>query len=177
MSNIEEQVILVDEQDNELGTMGKLEVHQQGILHRAISVFIFNDQRELLLHQRASTKYHSGGLWTNTCCSHPRPGEKVEDAAVRRLNEEMGLVCSLTKAFDFTYRAQLDGGLTEHELDHVFIGYTSATPQPDPVEVMDWKWIGIHDLQNTLHKSPENFTAWFRLIAERIFQTVTDRES
>lgn len=172
MISVEEQVILVDEQDNELGTMGKLEAHQQGILHRAISVFIFNDQRELLLHQRASTKYHSGGLWTNTCCSHPRPGEKVEDAAVRRLNEEMGLVCSLTKAFDFTYRAQLDGGLTEHELDHVFIGYGNTDPQPDPAEVMNWKWMHQRELKQLLDQYPEQFTAWFNMIAERVFQFI-----
>src|SRR5215468_430433 len=115
-----EQVILVNELDEEIGTMEKLSAHEQGVLHRAISVFIFNEKGEMLLQQRASRKYHSGGLWTNACCSHPHPGEATHAAALRRLKEEMGFETSLKKAFDFVYKTSFDNGLTEHEFDHVF---------------------------------------------------------
>lgn len=168
MMRPEELVVLVDENDQETGRMEKMEAHRRGVLHRALSVFVFNADNELLLHRRALTKYHSGGLWTNTCCSHPRPDEAVEAAAVRRLGEEMGMHASLTKQFHFVYRAELDHNLIEHELDHVFVGYSSATPQPDPAEVMDWKWISRERLLHELQETPEQFTAWFRIIAERV---------
>ncbi|MCU0434419.1 MAG: isopentenyl-diphosphate Delta-isomerase [Bacteroidia bacterium] len=164
-----ENVVLVNENDQETGQMEKLEAHRLGLLHRAISVFVFNSRGELLIHRRALEKYHSGGLWTNTCCSHPRPGESTAHAAVRRLREEMGLECELTSQFQFIYRAELDHNLVEHELDHVFTGTSDTNPQPDPAEVMDWKWISRHELQTQLANEPEKFTAWFKIIAERAF--------
>lgn len=172
MNSTNEFVVLVDESDQEIGRMEKLEAHRRGLLHRALSVFVFNHSGELLLHRRAIEKYHSGGLWTNTCCSHPRPEEEVADAAVRRLREEMGMECTLTRSFDFIYRAELDHDLIEHELDHVFIGYTDHSPQPDPAEVMDWKWMSREALLKRLESHPEEFTAWFRLIAERVVSAV-----
>lgn len=169
MNSTNEFVVLVDENDRQTGLMEKLEAHQKGLLHRAISVFVFNSRGEMLIHRRALEKYHSGGLWTNTCCSHPRPDEDVAAAAVRRLSEEMGMSCTLTRSFDFIYRAELDHELTEHELDHVFTGTSDADPNPDPAEVMDWRWIGRNELHERLKAHPEEFTAWFRIIAERDF--------
>jgi isopentenyl-diphosphate Delta-isomerase len=168
MNSTNEFVVLVDTHDQEIGQMEKLEAHRKGLLHRAISVFVYNSSGALLIHRRALEKYHSGGLWTNTCCSHPRPGENVADAAVRRLSEEMGMSCTLTRAFDFVYRAELDHELTEHEFDHVFVGYSDQNPNPDPAEVMDWRWIGRNELLERLNTHPEEFTAWFRIIAERV---------
>lgn len=164
-----EFVILVDEQDQETGISEKLEAHKTGQLHRAISVFIFNSRNEMLLQKRAENKYHSGGLWTNACCSHPRPGEDTGGAAKRRLQEEMGLECnSLQFVFSFTYRASLDNKLIEHELDHVFIGRSDETPRPDPNEVAGYKWLPLEDIRKNLAKSPELYTYWFRLIFERV---------
>ena len=136
-----ENVILVDQEDQEIGVMEKMEAHEKGLLHRAFSIFLFNDEQELLIHQRALHKYHSGGLWTNTCCSHPRPGESIEAAAHRRLEEEMGIECEMEKMFSFIYKAPLDNMLTEHELDHGLIGYFSGTPSINKEEVADWKFI------------------------------------
>ena len=164
----EEQIILVDENDNEVGLMGKMDAHLQGRLHRAISVFIFNSKGELLLHQRADGKYHSGGLWTNTCCSHPRPGESALEAAHRRLKEEMGMQCHLQPAFRFLYKAVLDNHLTEHELDHVFVGTCDTAPVPDPTEVKDWKYMNEEQVSKELTVSPEKYTAWFKMIYPKL---------
>jgi len=165
---IEERVVLVDEFDQEMGTLGKLEAHVEGKLHRAISVFLFNDAGEMLLQQRALSKYHSGGLWSNACCSHPRPGELPLDAAERRLFEEMGIHCELEKVLEFTYRAVLDQGLTEHEFDHVFVGRFNAEPRPRPEEVCAWKWIDAETLEKEAASNPENYTAWFKIVLKQI---------
>ena len=161
-----ESVILVDEQDNETGVMEKLQAHVEGKLHRAISVFIFNSKKELLLQQRAEGKYHSANLWTNTCCSHPRPGENVYDAAMRRLKEEMGLVCGLKEAFSFVYKAHLDNELTEYEFDYVFTGVTDAVPVPDTGEIADWKYMSIEALETDIKANPGNYTEWFKICME-----------
>src|ERR1700709_1109503 len=142
-----EEVILVNENDEETGTIEKMEAHKQALLHRAFSVFVFNTKGEMLLQQRALGKYHSAGLWTNTCCSHPRPGEDVTDAAVRRLYEEMGMKCTLKEAFCFVYKAELDQNLTEHEYDHVFTGVSDDTPVPEPTEAGGWKYISADALE------------------------------
>ncbi len=157
----DEEVILVDEQDKAIGAGPKLEVHADGRLHRAFSVFVFNRAGQLLMHQRAETKYHSGGLWTNTCCGHPRPGESVADAASRRLGEEMGFDCELIEIGVFTYRAELDHDLIEHEIDHVFTGRYDVDPSPAPEEVQAWEWVEVADLRERLIAEPERFTAWF----------------
>ena len=165
----EEQVILVDEQDVQTGVCNKLQAHQAGLLHRAISVFIFNSEGKMLLQRRAHTKYHSGGLWTNTCCSHPRPGEDTLKAAQRRLKEEMGLnEDHLFFMFTFIYKARLDNELTEHELDHVFIGKTDEQPKPDPAEVCDYRYLSIEEINKDLEENPEKYTYWFKLIFEKV---------
>jgi isopentenyl-diphosphate Delta-isomerase len=160
-----EQVVLVDPEDRDLGVMEKQRAHAEGLLHRAVSVFVFDDQGRLLLQRRAEPKYHSAGEWTNTCCSHPRPGEPAEAAAHRRLREEMGFDCPLVPAFRFTYRAEVGGGLVEHELDHVFVGRWSGDPQPDPAEADDWRWLSLAGAARDAAEHPERYTAWFRLIA------------
>ncbi|MFN8712822.1 MAG: isopentenyl-diphosphate Delta-isomerase [Bacteroidota bacterium] len=169
MNSTNEFVVLVDENDRQTGLMEKLEAHRKGLLHRAISVFVFNSRGEMLIHRRALEKYHSGGLWTNTCCSHPRPDEDVADAAVRRLSEEMGMSCTLTRSFVFLYRGEFDHENKEHELDHVFTGTSDADPNPDPAEVMDWRWINKEDLLTEMTAEPRKFTAWFHIIAQRVF--------
>lgn len=161
------EVILVDEQDRELGTLEKMEAHQKALLHRAISVFITNTKGEWLLQQRTLDKYHSKGLWTNTCCSHPMPGETTLQAAHRRLKEEMGLQSDLKEVFSFSYIQELENGLTEHEYDHVFVGVTDDIPEPHPDEVMDFKYISYSDLKKDIVQNPQNYTVWFRLIYER----------
>src|SRR5574343_178726 len=143
------EVILVNEKDEILGTMEKLEAHEKGVLHRAFSIFVFNSNNELLIHQRAFGKYHSEGLWTNTCCSHPAPGETVLEAAHRRLQEEMGFDCEMYNAFHFLYHAKLDNDLIEHELDHVVIGYSNQNPTLNPEEARDFKWIEIRSEEHT----------------------------
>lgn len=163
-----EQVILVDINDKVIGEMEKLKAHQTGTLHRAFSVFLFNKSNELLLQQRALTKYHSAGLWTNTCCSHPRTGENTLDAAKRRLKEEMGIECNLEFSFSFIYRAELENGLIEHELDHVFTGTYTDAPSLEPSEVCDWKYDSIENIVSDLKLSPEQFTAWFKPAFERV---------
>jgi isopentenyl-diphosphate delta-isomerase len=160
-------VQLVDEQDKETGTMEKLLAHREGKLHRALSVIIFNSKRELLLQKRATDKYHSGGLWTNTCCSHPRPGEPVPEAAERRLLEEMGLSCTLIPMFKFVYQEELDNDLTEYELDHVFVGITDDLPVLNPEEAEPYRYISLSALQAEIQEKPENFTVWFKIIIER----------
>ncbi len=162
MNDAEEKVILVNENGEPAGTAGKLEVHQKGWLHLAFSVFLFNKKGQVLLHKRADGKYHSAGLWTNACCSHPRPGESILNAAQRRLKEEMGLDVSLRELFVFRYMTRLDNGLTEHELDHVLMGITDERPHPDASEVAEWKWLDPEATDRLLAENPGAFTFWFR---------------
>jgi isopentenyl-diphosphate delta-isomerase len=157
-----EQVILVDESDREVGVREKLEAHREGALHRAFSIFVFDSERRLLLQKRAATKYHSGGLWSNTCCGHPRPGEDTSAAARRRLSEEMHIDCELREAFAFTYRAEV-GALVEHEYDHVFVGAHDGAPAPDDAEVEDWKWIDVSELRREMLAEPGQYSSWLRL--------------
>ena len=164
-----EKVILVDENDNQVGVMPKLEAHQKGLLHRAFSVFIFNSKYELLLQKRASSKYHSGGLWTNTCCSHPREGEEILDAAKRRLIEEMGIDTSLRKVHDFIYKAELDNDLTEHEFDHVFYGIYNEDPIINEDEADDFKWIDMDSLNEDIKTNGDNYTIWFKIAFEYFY--------
>jgi len=154
----------------EIGTQEKMQSHRESRLHSAFSVFVFNAVGELLLQRRARTKYHSGGLWTNTCCSHPRPGESYYNAARRRLNEEMGFDCELTELFSFIYRIQLDNSLFEHELDHVFAGSYNGQPTPNPDEVDDWKWMNVSTLKQDVRETPENYTYWFKLTLDRVVE-------
>ena len=164
-----EKVILVDENDNQVGVMPKLEAHQKGLLHRAFSVFIFNSKYELLLQKRASSKYHSGGLWTNTCCSHPREGEEILDAAKRRLIEEMGIDTSLRKVHDFIYKAELDNDLTEHEFDHVLYGIYNEDPIINKDEADDFKWIDMDSLNEDIITNGDNYTIWFKIAFEYFY--------
>jgi isopentenyl-diphosphate delta-isomerase len=157
-------VVLVDSQDNEVGIMEKLEAHEKGLLHRAFSIFLFNSKGEMLLQQRALTKYHSPGLWTNACCSHPAPNETTLEAGKRRLQEELGLSTVLVEAFKFEYRASFDNSLTEHELDHVLVGYTDDFPQLNPDEAQDYRWFRWSDLLSEMALYPEKFTVWFKII-------------
>lgn len=172
----QEFVILVDELDNELGLMEKMEAHSTGTLHRALSVFVFNSEGKWLVHKRALEKYHSGGLWTNACCSHPRKGEATIEAATRRLEEEMGMSCELEHQFSFIYKAGLDRDLTEHELDHVYIGYSDSQPNPDPAEVADWKYITSEELEGELKNASPNYTEWFKLIYPRLIKSLSNHE-
>ena len=157
-------VILVDSRDNELGIMEKLEAHEKGLLHRAFSIFLFNSKGEMLIQQRALSKYHSPGLWTNACCSHPAPEESIIDAGRRRLNEELGLSTVLMDAFSFEYRETFENNLTEHELDHVLIGYSDENPILNPEEAKDYRWINWTDLLGEIESNPQNFTIWFKII-------------
>ena len=159
-----EQVILVDELDHELGLMEKIEAHVKGSLHRAFSVLLFNSKGEILLQKRSSKKYHSAGLWTNTCCSHPKPGEPIEQAVKRRLLEEMGIRAHPVFAYKFLYKVELDNELTEHELDHVFIGEFDGVPVVDSSEVESWKYASMAEVRDDVKKNPENYTYWFHLI-------------
>lgn len=159
-----EQVILVDEQDRELGAAEKMRVHRVGALHRAFSVFVFDSRGRLLLQKRAKGKYHSGGLWSNTACGHPRPGEATADAALRRLGEEMRFGCELRRAFGFIYRAELDNQLVEHEFDHVFTGQFDGEPAPDSSEVEDWRWVGLEELRRGLRLRPREYSYWLRVV-------------
>ncbi len=156
-------VILVDEQDQPVGRMEKMEVHQKALLHRAFSIFIFNSRGEMLLHKRADKKYHSAGLWTNACCSHPRPGEDTRAAAEKRLHEEMGIVTPLNKAFDFVYRAGFDNGLTEYEFDHVFVGAYNGEIFPDDEEVSDYCFKTIDEIKSSIQSHPQKYTEWFKI--------------
>ena len=165
----EEKVILVDKNDNQVGLMPKIEAHEKGVLHRAFSIFIFNSKYELLLQKRASSKYHSGGLWTNTCCSHPREGEDILDAANRRLDEEMGITTSLRKVYDFIYKAELDNQLTEHEFDHVFYGVFDNDPTLNKDEAEDFKWVDMETLNNDIMKNEDNYTVWFKIAFEYFY--------
>ena len=164
-----EEVILVDKNDVEVGTMEKMEAHRDGgTLHRAFSVFVSNTDGDLLLQRRAEHKYHSGGLWTNTCCSHPRPGETVREAANRRLVEEMGMECRLVELFSFEYKAELDGGMTEWELDHVLLGLSDVEPQINPDEVAEFKYMPLSEIDSDLKSNPDNYTEWFKICFKRV---------
>lgn len=165
---MEEMLILVDNEDNSIGSAGKLSVHQQGLLHRAFSIFIFDNKGRLLLQRRALSKYHSAGLWTNSCCGHPRWGEGTQAAACRRLQEEMGFATGLKKVSSFTYHAEVPGNLIEHEFDHIFVGVFDGEPQVNSDEAEDWQWIDIHQLIHQVKLHPENFTAWFKVIINNI---------
>lgn len=166
-SSKDEELILVDEHDQPIGTGLKLSVHKDGLLHRAFSIFIFNGKGQLMLQRRALGKYHSGGLWTNTCCGHPRPKETVLGAAHRRLQEEMGFDCALHEAGTLTYRAEVSQGLIEHEFDHVFVGRFDGDVHPDPEEALDWQWIDLDTLHTALVTQPDTFTVWFKTIIEQ----------
>lgn len=165
-------VILVDNNDNQLGLMEKIEAHEKALLHRAFSVFILNDNKQLLLQKRALNKYHSPGLWTNTCCSHPRDGESVIDAGIRRLDEEMGFKTQLNNLFSFVYKARLDNGLTEHEYDHVLLGKYNKDPSINELEVCDWKWVDLDALSNDLVINPKSYTVWFKIIFEKFYKNI-----
>ena len=158
-----EEVILVNEHDVSVGAMEKMEAHEKALLHRAFSVFVFNTHGEMLLQQRAYTKYHSGGLWTNSCCSHPRPGEEIHEAAFRRLTEEMGFTTPVKKIFDFIYKADFSNGLTEYEFDHVFVGYYDGKIDPNENEVGDYMYKSIQEIESMLTNEPELFTVWFHI--------------
>jgi isopentenyl-diphosphate Delta-isomerase len=161
-------VILVDEQDNETGLMEKMEAHEKAVLHRAFSVFIFNPAGEMLLQQRAISKYHSGGLWTNACCSHPLPGEATDAAAQRRLYEELGFNTPLQKAFDFIYKAAFDNGLTEYEFDHVFTGMYDGAIAPSTAEVQDYCYKTMDDIKLSIASHPHKYTAWFKIVFPKL---------
>lgn len=171
---MEEEVILVDIDDKEIGRMPKMEAHILGKLHRAFSVFIFNTKGELLLQQRAFDKYHSGGEWTNTCCSHPKPGEVTINAAHRRLQEEMGMQSVLSPVFSFSYRAILKQGIVEHEYDHVFFGVTDQVPIVNPTEVNAYQYIKMALLQEDLTSNPDKYTAWLKICFDRVMECYTD---
>lgn len=168
----EEYVILVDRNDVQIGTMPKMEAHEKAVLHRAFSVFVLNSKNELMLQQRALHKYHSPGLWTNTCCSHQREGETNLQAGKRRLQEEMGFDTDLKNLFSFIYKSPFDNGLTEHELDHVLLGFFDNSPKINKEEVADWKWMPLEDVQKDMVTSPELYTAWFKIIFERFYKHI-----
>jgi isopentenyl-diphosphate Delta-isomerase len=162
------ELILVDKNDVEIGTMEKLEAHQKGLLHRAFSVVIFNSNNQMLIHKRAENKYHSSSLWTNACCSHPQPKENTKEAAIRRLKEEMGIECPLSYSHHFIYRKEFENQLVEHELDHVYLGVFDGNPSPNPEEVCDHKWIGVEELRSDIYANPEKYTFWFKQIMENL---------
>ena len=176
---MEEQVILVNEKNEQIGLMPKLEAHEKALLHRAFSVFVFNDKNELMLQQRALGKYHSPGLWTNTCCSHQREGETNIQAGKRRLQEEMGFVTELEDSISFIYKAPFDNGLTEHEYDHVLLGKYNQEPKINPDEVAAWKWMPLEEVKKDMEMQPEHYTAWFKIIFDKFYQhiNITDNES
>jgi isopentenyl-diphosphate delta-isomerase len=172
----EENVILVNENDEQIGLMPKLEAHEKAVLHRAFSVFVLNNKNEIMLQQRAQQKYHSPLLWTNTCCSHQREGETNIQAGSRRLYEEMGFKTELKELFYFIYKAPFDNGLTEHELDHVMIGYYADEPIINAEEVENWKWMSIEDVQNDMRLYPEIYTVWFKIIFDQFYHFLEEHK-
>lgn len=173
---MEENVILVNELDEQIGVMPKMEAHEKAALHRAFSVFILNSKNEVMLQQRAAQKYHSPLLWTNTCCSHQRVSESNIEAGTRRLKEEMGITAPLKELFSFIYKAPFDNGLTEHELDHVMIGYYDGEPDINPEEVESWKWMGIEEVKEDMKQHPETYTVWFRIIFDEFYHYLEDHK-
>lgn len=172
----EENVILVNRNDEQIGLMPKLEAHEKAVLHRAFSVFVLNDKNEIMLQQRAQHKYHSSLLWTNTCCSHQRDGETNIQAGSRRLFEEMGFKISLKELFHFIYKAPFDNGLTEHELDHVMIGYYNEEPVINTAEVERWKWMDIEEVRNDMLLHPELYTVWFKIIFDQFYHFIEEHK-
>lgn len=168
----EEKVILVNQKDKPIGLMPKMEAHEKGLLHRAFSVFIFNENNELMLQQRALSKYHSPGLWTNTCCSHQREGETNIEAGKRRLQEEMGFTAELEDTISFIYKAPFDNGLTEHEFDHILVGNFNEDPALNPEEAEAWKWMKLEDVAKDIEDKPSIYTEWFKIIFEKYYQTI-----
>ena len=168
----EEQVILVNEKDEQIGLMPKMEAHEKALLHRAFSVFVFNDKNELMIQQRAMDKYHSPGLWTNTCCSHQREGETNIEAGKRRLQEEMGFSTELKDTISFIYKAPFDNGLTEHEFDHILVGYYNGAPDLNPNEAHDYKWVSLKELREDMRKNPDIYTAWFKIIFDKYYKHI-----
>ena len=167
-----EYVVLVDELDNKVGLMEKMEAHINPTLHRAFSIFIFNSKNEMLLQQRALSKYHTPGLWTNTCCSHPRDGESLHDATKRRLQEEMGMQCELKEAFSFIYKADVMQGLVEHEFDHVFIGTSDDLPIINKEEVESFRYDTVENIKADIERNPQNYTAWFKIAFDKLLETL-----
>lgn len=172
-----EYLILVDEKDQAWGKLEKAEVHELGLLHRAFSIFVFNTKGELLVQQRADEKYHSAGLWTNTCCSHPRYGEETSDAVERRLLEEMGLRLNPEFAFSFIYKTKFKNGLSEHEFDHVYLSVSDELPNPEETEVKDWKYIGLDALKEELKNNPENYTEWLKICFDQLLGYIKMNQS
>jgi isopentenyl-diphosphate delta-isomerase len=165
-----EQVILVDGNDKQVGTGEKIDAHKKGILHRAFSIFILNGKGQVLIQRRAKSKYHCGGLWANTCCGHPRPGEPVDKAAHRRLKEEFGFDCGFDEKLAYTYKVAFDNGMNEHEFLHVFVGMSDVVkPDPNYDEIDDWKWVQIADLKKDIAQNPEKYAYWFKLSVEKLF--------
>jgi len=165
-----EYIITVDEQDREIGSMEKLEAHRLGVLHRAFSILVFNKMGELLLQRRAFHKYHTPGLWSNTCCSHQRVGETLKEAVARRLKEELGFTCECKEIHQFRYRVEFDNGLIEHEMDHVFMGKYEGEVIPNKEEVAEIRWVNLTDLKQEMNEKPEEFTYWFRILMEQLYQ-------
>lgn len=170
-------LILVDENDNPTGTMEKMEAHKRGLLHRAFSIFIFNAKGDMLLHQRATDKYHSGGLWTNACCSHPRSDQQTMKAAEIRLKEEMGFTVPLKKIFDFTYKAALDNGLIEHEYDHVFLGIYDGDIDPDKDEVSNFCFLSMTEIRSSIQSQPQKYSEWFKIAFPRVEEYLATMQS
>jgi isopentenyl-diphosphate delta-isomerase len=168
----EEKVILVNQKDEPIGLMPKMEAHEKGLLHRAFSVFIFNEKNELMIQQRALSKYHSPGLWTNTCCSHQREGETNIEAGKRRLQEEMGFTTELEDTISFIYKAPFDNGLTEHEFDHILVGNYNEEPSLNPEEAEAWKWMGLDEVAKDMENNPSVYTEWFKIIFEKYYQSI-----
>ncbi|TXD52566.1 MULTISPECIES: isopentenyl-diphosphate Delta-isomerase [unclassified Polaribacter] len=171
---MEELVVLVDEKNNQIGLMPKMEAHEKALLHRAFSVFVFNKKGDLMLQQRAASKYHSPLLWTNTCCSHQREGEGNLEAGMRRLQEEMGFTTDLKEIFSFIYKAPFDNGLTEHELDHVLIGNFDDAPNINKEEAEDYKWMPLEDVKKDIEENPSIYTEWFKIIFQESYQKLTN---
>ena len=167
---IEENVVLVDKNDKFIGLMPKMEAHQKGLLHRAFSVFIFNDKNEIMLQKRALNKYHSPGLWTNTCCSHPRNNESIISAGLRRLNDEMGFQTDLKELFNFIYKESFENGLVEYEFDYVLIGSYNNSPKLNLIEAGDWKWMSLDEIKRNVEANPNNYTAWLKIIINDFFE-------
>ncbi|SHG06321.1 isopentenyl-diphosphate delta-isomerase [Salegentibacter echinorum] len=167
-----EKVILVNEKDEQIGLMEKIEAHEKALLHRAFSVFVFNKKNELMIQQRALSKYHTPGLWTNTCCSHQREGESNIEAGKRRLQEEMGFSTNLKEVMSFIYKAPFSNGLTEHEYDYIMIGNYEDDPKPNPDEVANWKWMSLEDIKADIAVNPQEYTEWFKIIFDKYYSSI-----
>ncbi|TXK77330.1 isopentenyl-diphosphate Delta-isomerase [Mesonia sp. K4-1] len=170
---MEEKVILVNENDEQIGLMEKIEAHEKALLHRAFSVFVYNDKNEVMIQQRALSKYHSPGLWTNTCCSHQKEGETNVEAGKRRLMEEMGFQTDLKEVTSFIYKAPFDNGLSEHEYDYILVGHYNEEPKINPDEVASWKWMSLEDIKKDMSNNPEKYTAWFKIIFDKYYNFIS----